>query len=54
MLALNLNLRFQMFKMVLFQQMLRKRMKEYSFNLRTEIDIVEDALPVILPVQLTF
>ena len=40
-------------KIVLFQKKWRKRVKEYSFNLSTERDIVEDCVAVILPPQLT-
>ena len=40
-------------KLVLFQKKWWKRVKEYSFNLSTERDIVEDCVAVILPPQLT-
>ena len=40
-------------KMVPFQKMWWKRVKEYPFNLSTERDIVEDCVAVILPPQLT-
>ena len=40
-------------KMVLFQKTWWKRLKEYSFNLFTERDIVEDGVAVILPPGLT-